>query len=506
MMRHLVKQLVTIILALLVIGAIVFGGIKLWQKATYEENEDVEQAVPVQVIEIEMPYVSDLPQAEPEDTSSSISKTAFVVADQEVDVFAEVSGVIKELNIREGQEVKAGELVATLGDSTQLKTAASSYNAAIASLKNAEKQIQLAKLSTGISVSTFNNQIISAENSIRQASFQLVSGQDIRGGQRYLEDLQKRNTKLQEKLNTDSITASTADQDNLRSAASTEEDKYQEYVQAKINSNTKRIDTVQQDISDIQGLQQDSQYESQIRESKNQIDTILKQMESTRIQGASQVTQLHSQIIQLRQQLESAQINLAAGSIKSPVSGIITRMDVRTGNRVGPSAPIFTVTNLQSTLFQISLTPSELIMLRDKAVSIELFGEEIPAEIVYIGAVADTQTKTIQVKIVPTLEVKVPLIPNTFAKIKFTDKPNSQKDKNEEPKVDYPYVPVRVMKFDGGKYLIPVAVDGLLTYKEVSLGGKIQNGLAPIKSGLSTGDLVIIERLNLDEGSLVQPI
>ena len=156
MIRGLVKQLVFILLSLLIIAGIVFGGIKLWQKITYKEPAG-EQAVPVSVIEIDMPEVTDEPVEQPEEESAVISKTAFVVADQEVDVFAEVSGVIKQLNIVEGQEVKAGQHIATLGDSTQLASAASSYNAAIASLRNAEKQIQLAKLSTNVSVSTFNN-------------------------------------------------------------------------------------------------------------------------------------------------------------------------------------------------------------------------------------------------------------------------------------------------------------------------------------------------------------
>ena len=499
MIRVIVKQLVFILLSLLIIAGIVFGGIKLWQKITYKEPAG-EQAVPVSVIEIDMPEVTDEPVEQPEEESAVISKTAFVVADQEVDVFAEVSGVIKQLNIVEGQEVKAGQHIATLGDSTQLASAASSYNAAIASLRNAEKQIQLAKLSTNVSVSTFNNQIASAENSIRQAAFQLETGQDVRGGQEYIQDLQKKNESLQEKLNTETAEST----DNLRSAAS-EEDKYNEYIQKKIETNNKYVERTQNEITGIQGLQQDSQYYSQIRESRNQIDLLLKQMESTRIQGASQVTQLESQIIQLRQQLESAKINMAAGHIKSPVSGVVTKMEVRSGDRVGPSVAMFTVTNLQSTLFQTSLTPSEVMMLNDVEVSIELFGEEIPAKIIYVGAVADSQTKTIPVKVIPSMEVEVPVIPNTFAKINFAEKANTKADDDVETP-DYPTVPVRIMKFTGGTYLVPVAEEGLLTYKEVTLGGKIKDGLAPIKSGLVDGDLVIIDRIKLEEGSLVQPI
>ncbi len=499
MIRGLVKQIASLILTIAVIVLIIFGGIKLWQKVTYTEPEG-DAAIPVSVIEIDMPEVTEEAPEETEEEIAKSSKTAFVVADQEVEVFAEVSGVIKNLNISEGQEVKAGQAIATLGDSVQLQTAAASYNAALASLQNAQKQLSLAKMSTNVSLSTFQNQLISAENSIRQAAFQLEAGQDIRGGQNYIQDLQEKNQELQEKLQE---TAST-DTDSLRSSAS-EQDEYNEYIQRQINRNNTSISKAQDEVADIQGLQQDSQFESQIRESKNQIDLLLKQMESTKIQGANQIVQIETQIVQLTQQLQNAQINLATGKITSPVSGVVTKMDVRTGDRVNPSVAMFTVTNLQSTMFQASLTPAEVIALGNTEVTIELFEQEIPAQIIYVGAVADTQTKTIPVKVIPAVELDLPLIPNTFARINFTEKAEETTETETKEEIKYPVVPVRIMKFDGG-YNVPVSVEGVLTYKKVVLGGKIKNGLAPIKSGLQDGDLVIIDRINLEEGSLVQPI
>lgn len=530
-----VKKVSGFILTIAIILGVVFTGNYIWQKLTYEdlpEDPTADGPILVNTLEVKFPEETE----EDEDPSqpqnpSALTKTGFIVADQEVQVYPEISALVKDIKVKEGDTVQKGQVLAVIGDSIQLKSSIASYNAAIASLNTAQQTLQLTAQTSNLSVSTFQNQIRSAETNLIKAQEQLRSNQIVRYETYALEDAQTNLTQLQTSLAEEQAAqqaaAQTAAQPNINAyieqiqnalnsyhnaasdSSNTEEKQYSDYLQDRIDSKQNYIQDQSRFIQETTGRAQDTQSILSINDTYNQIDLLTKQMANARLQGDIQILGVRSQIIQLQSQLESAKINLSAGQITAPTSGVITSLPIKIGERVSQQSPLFTVTDLNSIVLNTSLTPDEAFQLDQNAeVTIQIGNQTLPARITNIGLTADPMTKTIPVEI-SAQAINLRLIPNTFAKVIFAPAEQNQQSKQEpqEPQIkNYFALPISIMSFQGGGFNVPVIENGTLVYKKVTLAGPIKNGIAPVAKGeLKDGDIVINQRLfGLPEGTLVE--
>lgn len=526
-----VKKVSGFILTIAIILGVVFTGNYIWQKLTYKDlPEDPTEDGPILVNTLEVKFPEET--EEDEDPSqpknpSALTKTGFIVADQEVQVYPEISALVKDIKVKEGDTVQKGQVLAVIGDSIQLKSSIASYNAAIASLNTAQQTLQLTAQTSNLSVSTFQNQIRSAETNLIKAQEQLRSNQIVRYETYALEDAQTNLTQLQTSLAEEQAAQQAAAQaqqpdinayieqiqnalntyHNAASDSSTSEEKqYSDYLQDRIDSKQNYIQDQSRFIQETTGRAQDTQSILSINDTYNQIDLLTKQMANARLQGDIQILGVRSQIIQLQQQLESAKINLSAGQITAPTSGVITSLPIKIGERVSQQSPLFTVTDLNSIVVNTSLTPDEAFQLDQNAeVTIQIGNQTLPARITNIGLTADPTTKTIPVEI-SAQATNLRLIPNTFAKVIFAPTLPSNQEPQEPEIKNYFALPISIMSFQGGGFNVPVIENGTLVYKKVTLAGPIKNGIAPVAKGeLKDGDIVINQRLfGLPEGTLVE--
>lgn len=498
------KTVFKIILSLVIIAILIWGGIKIYNKYVNDtpptddpiedpvedpDNGD-DDAVKVEVIEAEIDEEYNDPIEPDED---SFSKTGVIVADQEIEILPDVSALVSTINVNEGDQVTAGQSLANLSDSIQIKQAIASYNGALAQLQNAQRILQTTQQSNYLTQTTFQNQIRTAQNNIQNAYDNLNTTQIIRYEQYQLEDSQRFGQDMQADLQ-----AQQANQEaDTRGAAETDPANLQDKIDYNSKFNVHQSRYVQQ----LQGQSQDRQNYRSVQEAQNQMDQLLKQLSGTRVQGDLQALNVQSQVLQIQSQLEQAKINLEAGKIESPINGVVTRVNVRPGDKVSQQTAMFTITNFDSIIATANLTAEEAIQLNENtSTSIEVLGTKIPAQIISLSLTADPQTKTIPVKVVPTIEVTTPMIPNTFTKINFDPSQN-----NEPAPVDPNTftLPVSIMQFHEDGIYVPVIENDKVTYKKITLALPVQNGRAGIKSGLEDGDLVITSHSDLEEGTKV---
>lgn len=493
------KAVFKIILIVGVLAIIIWGILTLINKEDpntpeeppIEEPEDpTDEAVDVQVI------IADInTDTTPTPSPNSFSKTGVIIADQEIEIFPELNGLVQGINIKEGDTVKSGQSIASLGNSTQLDTALANYNSAVAQLNNAKQILATTAQSNYITQSTFQNQVRSAQSSIQGAMDTLKSTQIIRYEQYRLEDSQR----LGQNLQAAQVPATNPAQPNAETRSAAEDETQNDDLYEAIEKNSKFNVVQGRTIQELQGQTQDKQNYRQVQEAQNQLDQLYKSLQSTKVQGDLQALNVQGQILQIESQLNSAKISLQAGTIQSPINGVVTRVNVRPGENVSPNTPLFTITNFDSIIAEANLSAEESIKLTPNTVSyIEIFGTKVPAQIISVALTADPRTKTIPVKVVPTIQSEMPMIPNTFTKITFEPTPS-------EPEVDPNAftLPIDIMSFRSDGIYVPVVENNAVTYKKIVLALPVQSGQAGISSGLDDGDQVIISDLDLEEGTKV---
>lgn len=492
LVNRIIKTFLTVLLAAAILLGVVFGIISIWhwytnqpktetppttEEPTDTPPQDTDQILSVNVIKANLP--TNQPAPLPEKTTP---KTGIITADQSVSVYVETTAILQNLKIKEGDKVEAGDQLATIGNSLQLELTKSSYNSALESLKLAEESLRLTQTTSNITESTFSNQLQSAQLNLRQAIQQLENSQLVRFQQDVITQIGKdikTETPIPEPTTTETTDTTTLDQ-----------------LQ-------KSLEISQQNLANSQAKGQDVQSHYQIINSQNQLNLLLKQLESQKVQSELQEINALNQINQIRQQLETAKINLDASKIASPISGVVTQITVDTGDRVTPNAPILTITNFNSIVVQISLTPEELFQLNPEATAtIELLNQQIPAKIIFTSPIADPQTKTITVKVAPKEATNLPLIPNTFATVTFQNPSMAEPTTTNQTGFIFP---IGLVKFRDRKAYVPVVQDNKIVYKPIIIDS-INNGTALIVSGIQNGDLIVIHPRLLPENMPVNII
>jgi len=497
------KSVIRIILIIALMLIIIWGLHKIYLKYTEkvppnpenncEDQNDCEEDNPQEPEGIQVNTIPvELSTKDYSNLESNFSKTGQLVADQEVKVFPEISGLIDNINIQEGSYVKAGDTLLNLKDSTQLDQAVANYNSALAQLSNAQKTLQVTNQSGQITQSTYQNQIQSAQNNIQSAILNLESTQSLRYQQYRLEDsqsLQKsQNTKLEE------INANTTE------TVTQTDNPEKEQLQADIKENQNFNIIQSRYLQEQQGYVQDQQNSIKVNDAYNQLNLLSKQLESSKAQSDLQALNVNNQILQIQSQLELAKISLEAGEITSPIEGIVTRIHVSPGEKVSQQTPLFTITDFNSLIAETYLSPEEVIQLnQDTRVEVTIMNQTVSAQIISVALTADPISKTILVKIKPDLNESTPAIPNTFTSINFI--PATQTPTGDPNAFT---ISTKYLHFKPEGIFVAIAENNKVIHKKVDLNLPIKNGQTAIKSGVNNNDLIITYPLGLAPGTTIK--
>lgn len=504
----LVKSVLKLVIVLAIIAGIVFGIYKLFFKV--KQTADNESAgVQVEVVEFE--ENGDAPVAEkPTKTDRTISKTGLIQAGQEVSIYPEISAKVSGIYVKEGQKVVKGQILAVLGDSTQLKSAQVAYESAAALLSNAGQTLSLVEANGQVNESTYQNQIAAAQINLQKAHTELESAKYVRYEQQEIQDINSATASLT-KQQASETTSSTTDTAGTYQSAASAEDLYGDYLAEAIEDNTNYGTVRQRELTQYQGFVQDRQNILQMDSMANQLALVMKQLQMNTLKTKMDVINAKNQIIQLQQQLESASINLAAGRVTSPINGVLVASNVVQGETVNPQASMFEVVNFDSVIIEASITPAEYFELIESGkiqTQVKVLDKVVPAKIAYISPAANNVTRTIPVKVEPVFDSqdeRKRFIPNTFARIEFMVMP-AETPADDEPADSVGFkLPVSALKFRDGKILVAtVTTDNKVTYKTVTLAPPLKFGLTGIKSGLNAGDKIIVTAIDLPEGATVK--
>lgn len=451
-----------------------------------------------------------------EEKTINIRKTGTILAGQEVSISSEISANIANLSVKEGMVVKKGQILATLGDSTQLKNAIISYNNSILLLNNAQNLLNIAIQSSAVSKSTYNEQFENALINIEKAAIQLESTPQIRYLQEDIGKINEATKSFETELNSQNSNSNTDSQSiqtensvatldlNAYNSANTDEaNYYQEYLKKSISDNQNAVVVKNEQLSDIQAAVQDDNNFLNLRSAELQLSSLAKQLQLTDLQNQSTIINASNQILQIKQQLETAKISLSQGKIISPIDGVITTLNVTNGDKINPNEELFKIVNLNQVNVKLFLSANEVVrVLTNKSdslkIEIESLGVKVPAKISFIGVIANSQTKTIPVEIVPIFNKnsqRINFIPNTFAKVSFiiSDSNTNKENRNQDLDQSAFTIPATALLFEDGKIKVAAIENNQIVKKQVQLSPPIKNGRVAIKSGINDGTEILLD-------------
>lgn len=137
------------------------GGIFL-----YAQNNQQEQAPSEEVVVEKIPFFVQTASIDDLSSVSKITKNGTVMGAQEISISSQVFGRVSSLPVRAGEEVKKGEMVVRLEDT--------SANASFQALRS-QVQLNTTRSSYDLSVTQLEQAIVDAKNALEQAKAQYAS-------------------------------------------------------------------------------------------------------------------------------------------------------------------------------------------------------------------------------------------------------------------------------------------------------------------------------------------
>ena len=253
-----------------------------------------------------------------EDLTSKVTASGEIRAKRFVDLQAEVTGVITDLYVHEGDSVKEGDMLLQI-DPIQTETekdiAESQYQQAVMEVRNREIEISNAEL-----------QLDRDKAALNQARSQLQQKQDDY-------ERQQNSFKRKQQLHEEGLLS---------------RDDY-EIAMNSLNSAKLYLEIQKEDIN---------QRESQIEVSANNIDKMKLSLDSAR----QSERQRKSSLIRAKDSLEDA-------TIKSPLEGVITSLTKEKGERAvpgnfnTPEATLMTIADLSTIQAELKVDETEIVGL-----------------------------------------------------------------------------------------------------------------------------------------------
>ncbi len=495
--------------------SITLSGCSFFEDA--EENTENTEEKP-QRVERFIPKEVEIFDLNSDEEVITFDKTGVLKAEQELDIFPELNGKITDLNIKVGDQVDKGQIIARIGDSLntdsidlQAQTTTRSLNLSRQSLETAEElgnsNLQSAQLGADLAYESYLNNIQSRENTE--------------------ETLQEQRNGLELSVESaeDSLDKAEDQRRDAKEALNDAEDAYEDYIdnageidpttkanlqaaivaaEAQLEAARNAEDGAENGLEQAEnGLEQfDKNYQAQldsldfaIESSYNQYLSALQQTNSAQISNNQQLISLQSQIAQAESAQQSAALNQSRKEIKAPISGVITSVTVEEGNNANPAQAIATIQNQDQAIVTTSINEMERSILEiGQTVYVSANKQTAVGEITSISPTLDPITRKITVEI--TINEDHNFIAGSPVTVEFNSQGNNQI-----------YVPINSIYINEDKKIIKIVNQNLkVKFMEVTTGYVVGNYIEII-DGLEGDELVIREQTKfLDEGDLVEPL
>ena len=242
-----------------------------------------------------------------------------IVDANQVVVSPKVQGILERLNVDEGSKVRAGELIARL-DTAELDANVEADRASVANLRaqlaQSQSNYQMALTETAGDLAGAEARLMVAKAQLEQSQSQL---------ERIQSDYQKTKT-----LSTQGVSAR-QDLDHWSADLRTQ--------QATVSAQAEQVRAAEADLVHAQA----GQYRKSASESA---------VESTK-----------AQLRNAESELVAAQARLGYALVVAPISGVVSVLVARQGEVVGPSAPVATIIDPQSTWVRVGIPETYAVQL-----------------------------------------------------------------------------------------------------------------------------------------------
>lgn len=228
--------------------------------------------------------------------------------------------------------------------------------------------------------------------------------------------------------------------------------------------------------------------------SQKALDVALNNFNEQKDSGQSiDTTIAQSGVEQARASLALAQINLEKTFVRSPISGVVSDIDVRIGQLVGPSSPIFTIESDNILRIDTSLSSEDI-----KKVKI---GDKVVVDGQYSGTISNIspsigQDGKIEVRVL--LDGDVTLVSGLGVSVYFDNSTDQQNTEVSEFIVPIEAVFVRNEK----TYVYVVDSQSITVEREIEVESLFGDRIV-VKSGLSVDDRIVTYARGIKAGEKV---
>ncbi len=197
-------------------------------------------------------------------------------------------------------------------------------------------------------------------------------------------------------------------------------------------------------------------------------------------------------------QLEIAKIALADSVIRSPITGVVAKRFVQTGDKASPDMPMFAIVNLGEMTLEAMVPSSEIARVKiGQEVTFQVDGfanRQFHGKVGRINPNADAGSRSLMVYV--QIENDGSLKGGMYAKGNIAIEKSSP----------MPLLPLYALRQDNGKNIVYKIANGQIMAQEVKLGLKNEEaGLVEVSAGLQKGDHVLMTQIEqLKPGSKVK--
>ena len=201
-----------------------------------------------------------------------------------------------------------------------------------------------------------------------------------------------------------------------------------------------------------------------------------------------QWVEIQSKVAQAKSQLEVAKKNLADCQLKAPVSGIIGKKLVGTGETAMPSQAVVTILDVSSVKVKVAVPEGDISAIQTttpSTIKVEAVGAEVKGGRIEKGIEADALTHTYDVRINVVNEGRK-LLPGMVVSVRFM-----QEGSQSIAGMSLPVTAVQKSS-DGSLFVWTIAGDSTAHRAKVTIGTAYGNNVA-ITDGLNIGQHVVTE-------------
>jgi len=450
-----------------------------------------------------------------------LEKSAGSNSESIVKVSAQISGKVTNVNVKVGEIVQKGAVLATLGDSLntdlvdlQYQTAKSSEQLSEASKTvtqyAGEQSIDSAQLAVNAAYLGYENALKSKEDLIAVFETQYNNSKiEVENAEISLESAKESLENLE-----DTLSEREYDQDDLRDqirsasseelpaleAAETQLENTIDGLESQVRSAKLAVELARNRATQAQiGVDQlSANYRSQfsqlnaaIENSINQYHSAINQLEAAQAAAQLQKIGSESQLVQNKSALESAQISRDQKTIKAPIAGKITAVNIEAENLVSPGQVLIQIENDEVLIISTSVNSSEARLIRygDKALitnnaqTFEGAVTSISPTLNPVSKKVDVEIEVPKVRALPTgefFQVSIPVrVQNTF------------------------FIPLNSIFLEEGIKTVRVVENNEVKFRAINVG-EVIGDFAEVTAGLKPGEKVVttVEKF-LNEGEKV---